>query len=331
MDPRVGSDFAGYRIESVLGRGGMGVVYLAEDTRLDRKVAVKLLPPELAGDAAFRDRFIRESQLAARLEHPNIVPVYEAGEADGQLFIAMRYVRGSDLGSLLDRDGPLDPDRAVTIITDVAAALDEAHAEGLIHRDVKPANILLAPGRGSGAPERAHLTDFGVTRRTTSRSGLTQTGQFLGTADYAAPEQIEGKDVDGRADVYALGCVLYHCLAGQPPFVRESDVATMYAHLRDRPPQVTAARHDAPSAFDDVVATAMAKAPADRYQTAGELADAARPASAGSPLAPARSRRARRRTSLLIGAALVVAVSVVAVVITRGGNGTPRTGASPSG
>jgi hypothetical protein len=329
-DSRIGSRFARYRIESVLGRGGMGVVYLAEDAQLGRKVALKLLPLELAQDQTFRQRFIRESQMAAGLEHPNILPVYEAGEAEGQLFIAMRYVRGADLGSVLETEGPVAVERAVSIVADVAAALDEAHGEGLIHRDVKPANILLAPARGPGSPERAYLTDFGVTRRTTSRSGLTQTGQFMGTVDYAAPEQIEGKEVDRRADVYSLGCVLYHCLTGEPPFVRDSDVATMYAHLRDRPPKPSAKRPELPTALDEVVIRATAKAPSDRYGTAGELASAARGATSGHAVRGKRVRVPSRRALVAIGAAVLAALAVVAVAITQAGDGKVRVGPSPS-
>jgi serine/threonine protein kinase/streptogramin lyase len=322
-DSRVGSEFAAYRIEAVLGRGGMGVVYLAEDPRLGRKVALKLLPPELAVDTKFRERFIRESQIAARLEHPNILPVYEAGEADGQLFIAMRYVRGADLGSMVAAEGPLDAARAVSIVSDVGAALDEAHREGLIHRDVKPANILLAPSRGPGSPERAYLTDFGVTRRTTSQSGLTKTGQFMGTADYAAPEQIEGKTADTRADVYSLGCVLYHCLAGEPPFARDSEVATMYAHLKDRPPKPSAKRPDLPRGLDSVVATSMAKPPGQRFQSAGDLAQAARVAVRGITAAP-RIRRPRLRALVAGGVAgAVLAAGAIALLVSRS-NDTPK-------
>ncbi|MFN2590197.1 MAG: protein kinase [Actinomycetota bacterium] len=316
MDARSGTEFAGYRIEEVIGRGGMGVVYLAADPKLDRKVALKVLPPDLARDQKFRDRFIRESQIAAGLEHPNVLPVYEAGEFDGQLFIAMRYVRGIDLRAVLNAEGPLAPDRAVSVIADVAAALDEAHAEGLIHRDVKPANILLTPARGPGSPERAYLTDFGVTRRTTSRSGITQTGEFMGTVDYAAPEQIEGKPIDGRADVYSTGCVLYECLTGEPPFVRDTDVAIMYAHLRDRPPNPSAKRPGLPQGLDPVVAKAMSKAPQDRHQSAGDLAGAARMA-VGAPVAMPRRRLSRTQRMVAAGLALSVIAAGAAVALTR--------------
>jgi predicted Ser/Thr protein kinase/streptogramin lyase len=332
-DSRVGSDFAGYGIESVLGRGGMGVVYLATDRRLDRQVALKVLTPDLAQDQKFRERFIHESQIAARLEHPNILPIYEAGEAEGELFIAMRYVRGADLRSVLDEQGAIDPGRAVAIIGDVGAALDEAHGEGLIHRDVKPANVILAPSRGPGAPERAYLMDFGVTRRAASPSGLTQTGEFMGTVDYAAPEQIEGKTVDARSDVYSLGCVLYECLTGRPPFVRDSDVATMYAHLRDRPPKPSSSRDGLPAGLDAVVTTAMAKDPSDRYGSAGDLAAAARRALAGtSTTAVGRRPRSRRlRFAGLVAAAAVVAAAATAVALRSSDGRAPGPGASPSG
>jgi tRNA A-37 threonylcarbamoyl transferase component Bud32 len=275
-DPRIGTEIAGYLIESVLGRGGMSVVYLAEHTGLKRKAALKLLTPELAVDDRFRERFVRESQMAAALDHPNIIPIYEAGEIDGVLYIAMRYVRGTDLKTLLHDQGALPPERALAICTQAAAALDAAHAEGLVHRDVKPANILLAPGPRADSPEHVYLSDFGVTKRTSSGTGLTGTGQFIGTLDYAAPEQIEGRPLDARTDVYSLGCVLYECLTGEVPFPRDSDMAVLWAHMSQPPPKVTDRTPDLPAAIDEVVAKAMAKSPDDRYATCGELVDAAR-------------------------------------------------------
>jgi adenylate cyclase len=262
---------AGYRIESELGRGGMGVVYLAEDTRLHRMIALKVLPPEVAGDEGFRARFERESELAAGLEHPNVVPIYEAGEADGRLFIAMRYIRGANLAELLAADGRLEPGRTLDILKQVASGLDEAHANGLVHRDVKPANILIAAGR-DGGPEHAYLSDFGLTKRSGSATGPTRTGQVLGTLAYVAPEQIEGRTPDGSADVYSVGCVVFHCLTGEVPFPKDSDVAIMWAHIREAPPKVTALRAELPARVDAVVARAMSKDPAERYPSCGDLA-----------------------------------------------------------
>ncbi|HET7677315.1 MAG TPA: serine/threonine-protein kinase, partial [Candidatus Limnocylindrales bacterium] len=213
-DARVGTELGSYRIEEVLGRGGMGVVYRAEHLGLKRKVALKLLAPELADEEGFRARFLRESQMAASIDHPNIIPIYEAGEVEGEFFLAMRYVPGSDLASKL-KVGPLEPSEAARLLGQVASALDAAHAEGLVHRDVKPGNILIASGRGEEAGDHVYLTDFGLTKRRDSRSGLTQAGSFLGSLDYIAPEQIEGREVDGRADLYALGCMAYHCLTGE--------------------------------------------------------------------------------------------------------------------
>jgi Protein kinase domain len=275
-DPRVGTRLLGYRIEELLGRGGMGVVYRAEHLGLGRKVALKVLAPDLAENDSFRRRFIRESRMAARLDHPNILPIYEAGEADGLLFIAMRYVQGSDLHEVLDREGLLEPHRAVGLLYQVAAALDAAHRGGLVHRDVKPANILIAPELGPGSTEHCYLCDFGLLKTFDSRDDLTRTGQFVGTIPYVAPEQIEGRAVDRRTDVYALGCVLFHCLTGAVPYDRETDVAVVYAHLQDPPPSAHRLRPELPAGFDEVVARALAKAPGDRFDTATALMEAAR-------------------------------------------------------
>lgn len=265
----LGAEIAGYRIESVIGRGGMAVVYRAEDTRLGRKVALKLLSSSLSDQEHFKQRFIKESRLAASLDHPNIIPIYEAGNADGLLFIAMRYVVGSDLKVAL-ADGPVTPARASRLFEQIGDALDAAHNLGLVHRDVKPGNILLTSLHERS--DHVYLTDFGLTKRASSlTAGLTGTGHFLGTIDYVAPEQITSKPVDARTDIYALGCVLYECLTGQVPFHRDDDAATMWAHLVDPPPPVTASRHDLSSAVDDVVARAMAKAPDDRYQSCHQL------------------------------------------------------------
>ncbi len=265
-----GSTFGIYRIESQLGRGGMSVVYLAEDPRLARRVAIKVLDPDLAEDSSFRNRFIRESQLAAGLDHPNIVPVYEAGEIDGQLFIAMRYVQGSDLRTLISREGRLEPERTASLIRPVAGALDAAHRRGLVHRDVKPANVLIALDEGE---EHPYLADFGLTKHTASKSGLTRTGTFMGTVDYVAPEQIQGEEVDGRTDEYSLACVLYQCLTGLPPFDKGTDVATLFAHLQDPLPKVSTRRPDLPADLDDVLARGMAKDRADRHPTCTAMMD----------------------------------------------------------
>jgi YVTN family beta-propeller protein len=271
-DPRVGTEIAGYRIEVLAGRGGMSVVYRAEHLRLGRKVALKLLAPELATNEAFRDRFIRESRLAASIDHPNIIPIYDADEVDGVLYIAMRYVEGTDLKGLLRRTGPLDPARAANIVSQAARALDAAHVRGLIHRDVKPANILIVPAEDEDSTDHVYLSDFGLVKRVEAESRITGTGQFVGTVEYVAPEQIEGKPVDGTADVYSLGCVLYECLTGKAPFERDSEVAVMWAHVKEESPKVTPHRSDLPPAVDDIVAKAMAKSAQDRYPTCGNLA-----------------------------------------------------------
>ena len=275
-DPRVGATLLGYRIEELVGRGGMGVVYRAEHLGLGRKVALKVLSPELAETQGYRQRFMRESRMAARLEHPNILPVYEAGEAEGLLFIAMRYVQGSDLAKVLEREGRLRPQRAIDLLDQVAHALDAAHRGGLVHRDVKPANILIAPELGPGSTEHCYLCDFGLLKHFDSSDDLTSTGQFVGTIPYVAPEQIEGRALDGRVDVYALGCVLFQCLTGSVPFDRDSDVATIYAHLQDPPPSAVRLRPELPPELDGLVARALAKAPDDRFTTATELVAAAR-------------------------------------------------------
>jgi serine/threonine protein kinase len=266
---RIGSEVAGYRLEQVLGRGGMSVVYLAEHLRLGRKVALKLLAPALSEDEDYRERFVRESRRAAELDHPNIIPIYDAGDDDGQLYIAMRYVEGCDLKELIRR-GALPLGRALFIVEQVASALDAAHERNLIHRDVKPSNILV-----SEPSDRVYLTDFGVVKHTLSR-GLTKTGLFIGTVDYAAPEQIEGLPLDQRVDIYALGCVFYECLAARAPFDREGEIAVMHAHLSESPPILTAVRPDLPKGLNRVVTTAMAKSRDDRFSSCEELVLAAR-------------------------------------------------------
>jgi serine/threonine protein kinase len=270
-DLRARTTIGGYKLEEVVGRGGMGVVYRARHLLLERTAAVKLLSPQLAADEAFRERFVRESRMAAALEHPHVVPVYDAGEQDGLLYIAMRYVDGTDLGTLLDREGALEPSQALTIAGQVGSALDVAHERSIVHRDVKPANVLLDE-RG------AYLSDFGLTKSVSSETRLTAHGQFVGTIDYMPPEQIEGARLDPRSDVYAFGCVLYHTLTGAPPFQRDSAVSVMYAQLRDRPPPISGRGRGLPAALDPVFARALAKRSGDRYGTCLELVEAARTA-----------------------------------------------------
>lgn len=261
-----GEQIAGYLIESYIARGGMAVVYRARDLQLGRWVAVKVMAPELAENEKFRQRFVRESELAASIDHPNILPIYQAGEASGLLYIAMRYVEGQDLGMLLASQGALEPYVALPMFTQVAAALDTAHAHGLVHRDVKPGNILLSKSASLDGVH-VYLTDFGLTKRSTSLSGFTTAGHFLGTIQYVAPEQIASKSVDEHADIYAMGCVLYESLTGQPPFQRDDDAAMLWAHINDDPPSAHSLRPDLPPAVDDVLRHAMAKEPADRPES----------------------------------------------------------------
>src|SRR6266540_523177 len=245
----VGSTIGSYRVDAMLGRGGMGVVYRAQDLRLGRPVALKLLREPLAGDAEYRDRFLRESRLAASIEHAAIVPVYDAGEIDGLLYIAMRYLDGVDLAELLRREGPLQPERAVGLVAQLASALDAAHKRGLVHRDVKPSNVLVAADDDG---EHAYLVDFGITQDATSREErLTATGQLVGTLDYLAPERIRGDASDGRSDLYGLGCVLFECLTGEVPFARPSEAAAIYAHLEEPPSRPSDLRPGVPKALDD--------------------------------------------------------------------------------
>src|SRR5690349_695679 len=323
--PRVGTTFAGYRIERVLGRGGMSVVYLAEHPRLRSDVALKLLAPELAEDDVFRERLLRESRLAASISHPNVIPVYDTGEEDGVLFISMRFVDGPDLRRLLREAGPLEPGRAGAMCTQVAAALDAPHARGLVHRDVKPANILVEVG-----PWHVYVADFGLTKHTDAQSGATASG-LVGTVDYMAPEQIQGRPLDGRADVYALGCVAFEALTGRPPFQLESDVAVIWAHMRNDPPNASALNRALPRAVDGVLGRALAKDPADRHATCGELAAelsaavaARRRRSAGMGLpfrvrAPRWRRRWAAPALVGAGAGVVVGALVAGAVVGDGG------------
>jgi len=274
----VGSVVAGYRLEQQIGYGGMAVVFRAHDPRLNRDVALKILAPNLAYDDAFRKRFIRESRAAAALDDPHVIPVFEAGETEGVLFIAMRFARGGDVRSLLDRAGPLPPARAVEIIAQAASALDSAHASGLVHRDVKPANMLLDSGTSGDRPDHVYLSDFGLSKVSLALTGLTASGQFLGTLEYTAPEQILGQQVDGRADQYGLACATLELFTGAPPFRRDQPMAMMYAHVNDPPPLLSELRPDLGDAADDVLNRALAKFPEDRYDTCREFAAALRQA-----------------------------------------------------
>ena len=268
----IGSEFAGHRIDGIAGRGGMGVVYVATHLALNRTVALKLIAPDLAEDEAFRTRFKQESMTAASIDHPHVIPIFHAGEEGGQLYITMRYVQGTDLRALIAQSGKLHPVDAAKIVSQTAAALDAAHARGLVHRDVKPANVLIA---GSGTEAHAYLTDFGLTKHAASQSGMTKTGMFVGTLDYIAPEQLQGGKLDARADVYALGCVLYQTLTGTVPYPRDTDPAKIWAHMSEPPPSVVQTVGDVPRQFEEVVARAMAKDPDDRYLSAGDLGRAA--------------------------------------------------------
>jgi len=305
-------EVAGYRVEMLLGRGGMGEVYRAHDLRLDRPVALKVLASRFAGDENFRARITRESRLAAAIDHPNVVPVYEAGDADGRVYIAMRFVEGTDLRSLRRREGTLPPERAIAIVVQVAAALDAAHEHGLVHRDVKPSNCLI-DGRGN-----CYLADFGLAQSPVELAEASN-GRALGTVDYVAPEQIRGEVLDGRADVYALGCMLHECLAGRPPFQRNSVAATLFAHLEGGPPPASAQNSSLPPAIDAVLARAIATEPSDRYATCGEFVSDAKSALG---ITPQRAAVSRLRLAFgLAGAALTAAAIVVVwLLFARGGS-----------
>jgi serine/threonine protein kinase len=268
---QVGGEFGGYRIQRLIGRGGMSVLYQAENPRLSRTVALKILAPELAEDDEFRERFVRESKLAASLDHPHIVDIYDAGDEGGLLYIAMRYVKG-DLKSLLEREGPLPLARVVPLIDQIASALDAAHDLNLVHRDVKPANILIAFKSDPDEEGHVYLADFGLMKDTTARRGMTGTGQVVGTLDYISPEQIRGNPVDARTDVYALACVLYECLTGRVPFERNSDTAVMWAHLKEEPPRASDHFPNVSTLVADVIDRGLSKAPEDRYPNCMALA-----------------------------------------------------------
>jgi len=292
-DALIGASFAGYRVDDLVGRGGMGVVYRATDAALERSVALKLLAPELARDESFRRRFAAESKIAASLDHPNVIPIYQAGEHDGVLYLAMRFVRGEDLRLRLRRAGLLEPDVAARLVTQVGSALDAAHEAGLVHRDVKPANVLL------DGHDHAYLTDFGLTKRLAADTVETRTGQILGTLDYIAPEQIRGEPLGPYTDVYALACMTVHLLTGDVPFTVDTEEGKLWAHLSEPPPRVIARRPGLPLAVDAVLTRAMAKDPALRYATAGEFAAdtaaavAAPPRKRPAPAARVAAARAR--------------------------------------
>ncbi|WP_434587804.1 serine/threonine-protein kinase [Streptomyces sp. A5-4] len=301
----IGKQIASYLVECEIGRGGMAVVYRAKDLRLDRTVALKLLAPELARNDTFRRRFTHESRVAAAIDHPHIVPVFEAGETDGVLYIAMRYVAGQDLRALLDRQGPLSIGAATRIAAQVASALDAAHDHDLVHRDVKPGNILVAEGTDSDHPEHVYLTDFGLTKKSLSLTGFTSVGQFVGTLDYVAPEQISGRPVDGRCDVYSLACVVHETMAGAPPFQRDDDMALLWAHQFDPPPALTGLRPDLPAGVDGVLAKALAKSPDDRYDSCLQFVAALRAVAVGG--GPVGGGHARTRVDPGTGARTPVA------------------------
>jgi hypothetical protein len=288
-----GSRIGKYVLERQIGHGGMAVVFRARDTQLGRPVALKIMAPSVASDDEFRQRFVRESRAAAAVDDPHIIPVFEAGESAGVLFIAMRYVAGGDVRSLLARHGPLSVDRAASILVSVASALDAAHAAGLVHRDVKPGNMLMDVR--TGRPDHVYLADFGLTKATSGAVSLTGTGRFLGTADYSAPEQIGGRHVDGRADQYALACAAVEMLTGETPFPFENVMAVLTAHMSKPPPPLSARRHGLPAELDAILGRALAKSPSDRYRSCGDFTAAFQRAAGvgayGAPIAAAASHR----------------------------------------
>jgi YVTN family beta-propeller protein len=345
----VGATFAGHRIEAEIGRGGMGVVYRARHLALDRERALKLITPSLSADRGFRERFQRESRLAASIEHPNVILVHHAGEEDGLLYLSMRLVDGTDLRRIVQAEGPLPPPRVAELITGVAAGLDAAHARGLVHRDVKPANVLVERGDDG---ERVFLTDFGISRIAGGGGTLTASGDLLGSVDYVAPEQIDGERGDHRVDVYALGCVLHFALAGDPPFLRDNDLAKLYAHAHAPRPRPSESVPGLPPALDEVVATAMAIHPDDRYASAGQLAaEVARIAAGTGPTTQVRpaampsfdqepTRRIRRlgggshRPAAILAVVIAVAAAVAATILVLvgtddGGPTTAKVAAQP--
>jgi serine/threonine-protein kinase len=291
--PLVGDKFAGYRLRGIISRGGMSVVYQAENPRLGNVVALKVLAPELAANDVFRTRFLQESRTAAALSHPNVIPIYDAGSCKDLLYIAMRYVSGPDLRTVLEKEHQIPRARALVIAGQTASALDAAHRTGLVHRDVKPGNILIDEGV-DGDDLHVYLADFGISKHTMSRSGLTSPGEFLGTIDYVAPEQIQGMPADGRSDQYSLGCVLYECLTGHVPFEKDLDAAVIWAHVEELPPMPSTLRPEMPSSVDQVFARVMAKNAADRYPSCREFVEAARKVLEGQPAKPQTVARRRQ-------------------------------------
>ncbi|HSK58867.1 MAG TPA: serine/threonine-protein kinase, partial [Actinomycetospora sp.] len=278
--------FGPYELSELLGRGGMGEVWRAVDTRKARTVALKRLPAEMTGEREFEDRFRREAHAAARLTDPHVIPIHDFGEIDGRLFLDMRLVHGKDLGAAIESVGALGAARSVSVIEQVASALDAAHDDGLVHRDVKPSNVLLTPSKRTVGPQDfVYLIDFGIATGAALGTRLTQTGMAIGTAAYMAPERFtDGVDTDPRIDVYALGCVLHEALTGKPPFAGRDFPSLMYAHINTQPTAPSRVAGGLPRGFDDVVARALAKEPDERYARAGDLAEAARGAlEDGSP------------------------------------------------
>jgi len=294
--PLVGTDFAGYRLRAVLGRGGMSIVYQAENPRLGNLIALKVLAPELADDQVFRNRFREESQIAASLNHPHVIPIHDFGSTQGLLYIAMRYVSGTDLRHLIANRGWLAPYESVHLLEQAARALDAAHRRGLVHRDVKPGNLLISQGSDDGDPDHVYLADFGITKYAGRRSGLTVAGTVLGTVHYVSPEQIQDRTVLGQADQYSLGCVLYECLTGRAPFEKNSNEAIMWAHVHDFAAAPSLLRPGLPPAIDEVFARVLAKDPGDRYVDCREFIAAARDA-----LATAQTGTQDRRRSPATG------------------------------
>jgi len=326
-----GSQIAGYRLEEQIGQGGMAVVYRAYDPRLDRRVALKILAPRLAQDDAFRRRFIRESRAAAAVDHPNIIPVFEAGESNGVLFIAMRFVHGGDVRRLLDAVGPLPAARVADITSQVASALDAAHARGLVHRDVKPGNMLLDQVVGSGHQDHVYLSDFGLSKQALATTALTSQGQFLGTLDYIAPEQVEGHDVDGRADLYALACAAFELLSGAPPFRRGEGLAVVWAKLSEPPPRLSERRPDLPATVDGVMSRALAKVPDERFAGCGEFAAALRDGlGLGSAESGAKTRPPVPRTPTQIAMPVAGTPASLAPVAPASPAATPAPAVTPA-
>jgi serine/threonine protein kinase len=274
----------------------MGVVYRATQLALSRPVALKAIAPQFAEDAAYRERFKRESHLAASIDHPNVIPVYEAGELDDMLYLIMRWVDGTDLGDRLRTDGALSPADAITTLRPVASALAAAHRRGLVHRDVKPANVLIASSEGED--EHVYLTDFGIARRTDGEGAMTRTGALVGTLDYTAPERIQGGTGTPESDIYAFGCMLFEALTGHIPFDRPTELAKMHAHLNDVVPRVSKAVPEASAQLDEIVAKTMAKDPAERFESAAELATALDRALDEAKTGPVAHRRRVERAEL---------------------------------